>query len=89
MIVEMQRGATQAEVDAVVDRAHHYGCETQLNLGTDKVVVAILGSDTGSIATDLFAVLPGVASVTRVMVPYKLASRASSTPSQRWCAWET
>ena len=74
MIVEMSRGASQEQVDAVVDRARGYGCEVQLNVGTDKVVVAILGSDTGSISTDLFAVLPGVASVTRVMVPYKLAS---------------
>lgn len=75
MIVEMRRGATQEQVDAVVDRANRLGCETQLNVGTDKVVVAILGSDTGSVSTDVFAVLPGVASVTRIMVPYKLASR--------------
>jgi 3-deoxy-7-phosphoheptulonate synthase len=47
----------------------------QLNLGTDKVVVALLGSNTGLIPTDQFAVLPGVESVTRIMKPYKLASR--------------
>lgn len=75
MIVEMRRGAAQEAVDAVVQRARSYGCDVQLNVGTDKVVVAILGSDTGGIATDAFAVLPGVASVTRIMVPYKLASR--------------
>jgi len=57
-----------------VERARSYGCEVQLNIGTDKVVAAILGSDTGSLSTDMFAVLPGVQSVTRVMVPYKLAS---------------
>ena len=75
MIVEMRRGASQDQVDAVVARAHGYGFEVQLNIGTDKVVVAILGSDTGSVATDKFAVLPGVESVTRIMRPYKLASR--------------
>ena len=75
MIVEMVRGASQEQVDAVVERARSYGCEVQLNVGTDKVVAAILGSDTGSLSTDVFAVLPGVQSVTRVMVPYKLASR--------------
>jgi 3-deoxy-7-phosphoheptulonate synthase len=47
----------------------------QLNVGTEKVVVAVLGSDTGKVHTDVFAVLPGVQSVTRVMKPYKLASR--------------
>lgn len=75
MIVEMQAGASQAEVDAVVARAHKLSCDVQLNIGTNKVVVAILGPHTGQINTDLFEVLPGVASVTRIMRPFKLASR--------------
>ena len=74
MIVEMRRGAAQEQVDAVVSRARGLGFEVQLNLGTDKVVVAILGSDTGQTPTEAFAVLPGVESVTRIMRPYKLAS---------------
>jgi 3-deoxy-7-phosphoheptulonate synthase len=75
MIVEMRRGATPEQVEAVVARARQYGFETQLNVGTDKVVVAVLGSDTGRVSTDQFAVLPGVETVTRIMRPYKLASR--------------
>jgi 3-deoxy-7-phosphoheptulonate synthase len=75
MIVEMVRGATQDQVDDVVSRAHSFHFSTQLNLGTNKIVVAILGSDTGHVSTELFAVLPGVESVTRIMRPYKLASR--------------
>jgi 3-deoxy-7-phosphoheptulonate synthase len=75
MIIEMYRGATKDQVDHVVDRARSFGFEVQLNLGTEKTVVAILGSDTGKVQTDVFAVLPGVERVTRVMKPYKLASR--------------
>ncbi len=75
MIVEMGRGASRQQVDHVVDRAHALGFEVQLNLGTEKTVVAILGSETGKTSTDVFAVLPGVESVSRVMKPYKLASR--------------
>ncbi|UCC60375.1 MAG: 3-deoxy-7-phosphoheptulonate synthase [Dehalococcoidia bacterium] len=75
MIVEMNTGATKEQVDHVVDRAHSLGFEVQLNIGTEKTVVAILGSDTGKTDTDVFAVLPGVQSVSRVMKPYKLASR--------------
>jgi len=75
MIVEMSTGATQDEVNAVVERATSLGMGTQLNVGTDKTVIAILGSDTGLLPTDTFAVLPGVQSVTRIMKPYKLASR--------------
>ncbi|HUT68255.1 MAG TPA: 3-deoxy-7-phosphoheptulonate synthase [Dehalococcoidales bacterium] len=75
MIVEMRRGASREEVDGVVEKAKSLELGVQLNLGTDKTVVALLGSNTGQIPTDIFAVLPGVESVTRIMKPYKLASR--------------
>lgn len=75
MIVEMRAGSTQAELSDVVERAKSLGLKVQLNVGTDRTVVAILGSNTGQLATDVFAVLPGVESVTRIMKPYKLASR--------------
>ncbi|MBI4331393.1 MAG: 3-deoxy-7-phosphoheptulonate synthase [Chloroflexi bacterium] len=75
MIVEMQKGTTTNEVDAVVQRAKSLGFSVQLNLGTEKVVIAILGSNTGQVPSDTFAVLPGVEHVTRIMKPYKLASR--------------
>ena len=75
MIIQMVTGANVEQVDDVVQRAKSLGFQVQLNLGTDKVVVAILGSHTGQVPTDTFAVLPGVESVTRIMKPYKLASR--------------
>lgn len=75
MIVEMRSGTTPEEIDGIKQRAKSLGFSVQLNLGTDKVVVAILGGNTGQVPTDVFAVLPGVDSVTRIMKPYKLASR--------------
>src|SRR3989304_5689504 len=75
MIVEMRTGASREEIDDVVLKAKSLDLDVQLNLGTDKTVVALLGSNTGQIPTDVFAVLPGVESVTRIMKPYKLASR--------------
>ncbi len=75
MIVEMRTGAAQEDVDGVVQRAKSLGLGVQLNLGTDKTVVAILGPNTGQLPTDIFAVLPGVEQVTRIMKPYKLAAR--------------
>jgi len=83
MIVEMQTGASQAQIQAVIERAHSYGLDVQLNQGTDKVVIAVLGSDTGRVPTANFEVLPGVATVTRIMRPYKLASSEfRSEPTQ-------
>ena len=75
MIVGMRTGSTPEEIDGVVQRAKSLGLSVQLNLGTDKTVIAILGSNTGQLPTDVFAVLPGVENVTRIMKPYKLASR--------------
>jgi len=75
MIVEMKTGASQEELDALIEKVKSFGLDVQLNRGTDKTVVAVLGSNTGQVSTDLFAVLPGVESVTRIMKPYKLASR--------------
>jgi 3-deoxy-7-phosphoheptulonate synthase len=75
MIVEMRTGSTSEEIDGVIQRAKSLNLDIQLNSGTDKVVVAILGSNTGQLPTDIFAVLPGVERVTRIMKPYKLASR--------------
>jgi len=75
MIVSMKAGASQAEINGVVQKAKSEGLNIKLNKGTDKTVVALLGSNTGQLSTDIFAVLPGVESVTRIMKPYKLASR--------------
>ena len=75
MIVEMKTGSSADEIEGVVKRAKSLGLNFQLNLGTDKTVVAILGSNTGQLSTDIFAVLPGVETVTRIMRPYKLAAR--------------
>jgi len=75
MIVEMRTNTTVEEIDGVVQRAKSLGMSVQLNLGSSKTVVAILGKNTGQLPTETFAVLPGVESVTRIMKPYKLASR--------------
>ena len=75
MIVEMRTGAPPEEVDGVVQRAKSLGLDVQLNLGTDKTVLALLGGNTGQLSTDIFAVLPGVEKVARIMKPYKLAAR--------------
>jgi len=75
MIVEMRTGAIPEEIDGVVQRAKSLGLDVQFNLGTDKTVLALLGSNTGQLPTDIFAVLPGVEKVARIMKPYKLAAR--------------
>ncbi len=83
MIIEMKTGTAREDVDSVVQRARSLGFEVQLNVGTDKTVVAILGGNTGQLPTDVFAVLPGVESVTRIMKPYKLSAREFKSGDSR------
>ena len=47
MIVGMKTGVDVQQVDGVVQRAKSLGFQVQLNLGTDKIVIAILGGNTG------------------------------------------
>jgi 3-deoxy-7-phosphoheptulonate synthase len=75
MIVEMSMGASQQEIDAVVEKVESYGWSALVSHGAEKTLVAMLGATTGQVSTEIFAVLPGVEKVTRIMKPYKLASR--------------
>ncbi|MFC2047745.1 hypothetical protein ACFLTK_05705, partial [Chloroflexota bacterium] len=75
MIVAMKKRATKQEIDNVVNAAHSLGFDVQLNVGSEKTVIAILGSATGQFSVDTFGVMPNVDSVTRIMNPYKLPSR--------------
>ena len=79
MIVAMKKGATKQEVDNVIKTAHSLGFDIQLNVGSEKTVIAILGSTTGQLPVDTFGVMPNVDSVTRIMKPYKLSSREFKT----------
>ena len=71
----MKTGASKEEIKTVVDKVKSYGWDVQMNVGTEKTVIAVLGSNTGQVSTDVFEVLAGVDTVTRIMKPYKLASR--------------
>lgn len=75
MIIEMQKGAQEKEIKQVVERVKELGLEVQLNEGLEKTVIAVLGSNTGEVDTQIFEVLPGVEKVVRIMKPYKLPSR--------------
>jgi 3-deoxy-7-phosphoheptulonate synthase len=75
MIIGMKTGASEEEINTVVEKIKSYEWDVQMNIGTEKTVIAVLGSNTGQVSTDVFEVLPGVETVTRIMKPYKLASR--------------
>jgi len=75
MIIEMQKGVDEENIQKVIDRVKEKGFDVQLNLGQERTVVAVLGSGTEKIDTQIFEVLPGVEKVFRIEKPFKLASR--------------
>ena len=74
MLVVMQQGATEQQIQAVIDRLTDMGFDVHRSTG---VVHTLLGGVGGSDDFDLgiFEVMEGVKEAHRIISPYKLASR--------------
>ena len=74
MILILRSGATDQEVEHVIDRVQAMGLTAHLSRGTHRTIVGIIGDEDKLRETPLRAI-PGVANVVPVLPPYKLASR--------------
>src|SRR5579872_7444495 len=75
MIVVMRRGATQQEVDHVIERLHEAGYREQVSTGEETTVIGVIGSGFAPDFAEKLEMLPGVSATYRISKPYKLASR--------------
>ncbi len=77
MVIIMQAGALEAEVDAVIKAVESAGFRPWINPGVERKVIALLGAVDAEKAelVDHFSALAGVERVTLISEPYKLASR--------------
>lgn len=77
MVIIMQAGAPEAEVEAVIAAVEKAGFKPYINPGVERKVIALLGALDAEKAelVDHFSALPGVERVTLISEPYKLASR--------------
>jgi 3-deoxy-7-phosphoheptulonate synthase len=75
MLVVMQEGATEPQIQAVIDRLVEFGFDVHRSTG---VVHTVLGGVGGKYEFEvgLFEVMEGVKEAHRIMSPYKLASRS-------------
>jgi 3-deoxy-7-phosphoheptulonate synthase len=75
MLIVMQQGATEEQVDAVIERMIEMGFDVHRSTG---VVHTVLGGVGGKEEFDLevFEVMAGVKEAHRIVSPYKLASRS-------------
>jgi 3-deoxy-7-phosphoheptulonate synthase len=74
MLVVMKNHATQAEIDAVVDKIRSLGLTPHAIPGAQRVAIGITGNK-GALDAGLFDSMPGVADAIRVSNPFKLVSR--------------
>jgi 3-deoxy-7-phosphoheptulonate synthase len=74
MLIVMTAGATEAQINRVVEVAESIGLKAHPMPGANRTAIGLTGN-TGAIDPSPFADLPGVADCVRVTKPYKLVSR--------------
>src|SRR5437868_7644635 len=75
MIVAMQEGANQEQIQHVIDRLVSMGFEVHRSTGERQTVLGAVGARTDFDIRDV-EVLPGVQEVHRISAPYKLAGKS-------------
>ncbi len=74
MLIVMEKGATQEQVDAVVNVIEKQGCTARPIPGGDRVSIGVLRNK-GSVDPSPYIGLPGVKEAVPITRPYKLVSR--------------
>ncbi len=73
MIVVMKKGATQEQIQHMVERVEAMGLKSHVIVGTERTVIAAIGDKRDEHRTALESG-PGVAEVVPILAPYKVAS---------------
>lgn len=74
MIVVMEKGATNDQVQHMVERVEGLGLKAHVIVGTERTVIAAIGEKRSQMKESLESG-PGVAEVVPILAPYKVASR--------------
>ena len=74
MVIVMQSGASEDEVQAVLNRIESLGLESHVSKGEERTIVGLIG-DERPVAEGTFEALARVERVVRILHPAKLASR--------------
>src|SRR5215470_18410199 len=73
MIVVMKPGATQQQLDHVIERIEQLGLRSHVIVGTERTVIAALGEKRDG-AKQALETGDGVEKVMPILAPYKMAS---------------
>lgn len=75
MIVNMSDSATQEQIDHVIQRIREAGFQPHVTRGTERTIVAAVGSSGRRHEIEALCVAPGVDNVVPIAQPFKLVSR--------------
>ncbi len=73
MIIVLQAGATDQQIDHVVERIEALGFKAHLSRGSYRTIIGVIG-DEAKLQAEPLRAIPGVADVIPILPPYKLAS---------------
>ena len=75
MVIVMQQGATEPQIDAVIDRLTEMGFDVHRSTGVMHTVLGAVGGKP-DFDLEVFELMEGVKEAHRISSPYKLASRS-------------
>jgi len=74
MIIVLQRGATQEQMDYIIERVKKLGLTPHVSSGVERTIIGVIGPEDVLRVTPLEA-FPGVEKVMPILAPYRLVSR--------------
>ncbi len=75
MIVNMSDNATEEQIDHIIQRIREAGFQPHVTRGTERTIVAAVGSGGRRHEIEALSVAPGVDNVVAIAQPFKLVSR--------------
>jgi 3-deoxy-7-phosphoheptulonate synthase len=74
MIIVMSHGATERQIENVIEKVHSYGLRTHPIFGVQKTVIGIVG-DNKTIVVENMRGMPGIENIIPILQPFKFAGR--------------
>jgi 3-deoxy-7-phosphoheptulonate synthase len=74
MIIVMESGASDEQIDGVVKKIKEFGLDANVSRGTERTVIGAIG-DERKLDQELFDALPGVEHSMHIVKPYKIVAR--------------
>ncbi|HEY6293626.1 MAG TPA: 3-deoxy-7-phosphoheptulonate synthase [Terriglobia bacterium] len=75
MVINMAAGSTEAELEHVIERVKECGFQPHVTRGSERAIVAAVGSGGSRAALEALRAAPGVEDVVPIAHPFKLVSR--------------